>query len=104
MTSYPSPRSNPPALTDETTLTAAINGWSEHLPLEMTGDYSPQDLVEILPFRLPAVIQGKSEGTRQLLVGRTSDATRYTLRSSHWGSVTCQKRVVCNDYKGFKGE
>lgn len=57
-----------------------------------------------LPFLMPAVIRGKTGGTRQLLVGRTSYATRYTLNSSHYGSVTVQMRVVCNYYKGFKGK
>lgn len=57
-----------------------------------------------LPFLMPAVIRGKTGGTRQLLVGRTSYATRYTLTSSHYGSITCQMRVVCTYYKGFKGK
>lgn len=57
-----------------------------------------------LPFLMPAVIRGKTGGTRQLLVGRTSYATRYTLNSPHYGSVSCQMRVVCNYYKGFKGK
>lgn len=57
-----------------------------------------------LPFLIPAVIRGKTGGTRQLLVGRTSYATRYTLNSPHYGSVSCQMRVVCNYYKGFKGK
>ncbi|MBD2069004.1 ISH3 family transposase [Leptolyngbya sp. FACHB-671] len=57
-----------------------------------------------LPFLMPAVIRGKTGGTRQLLVGRTSYATPYTLNSPHYGSVICQMRVVCNYYKGFKGK
>ena len=57
-----------------------------------------------LPFLMPAVIRGKTGGTRQLLVGRTSYATHYTLNSPHYGSVSCQMRVVCTYYKGFKGK
>jgi Transposase DDE domain len=57
-----------------------------------------------IPFLMPAVIRGKTGGTRQLLVGRKSYATRYTLTSAQYGSVTCQMRVVCTYYKGFKGK
>jgi putative transposase len=57
-----------------------------------------------IPFLMPAVIRGKSGGTRQLLVGRKSYATRYTLNSPLYGSVTCQMRVICSYYKGFKGK
>ncbi len=57
-----------------------------------------------LPFLLPAVVRGKTGGTRQLLIGRTSYATRYTLNSPHYGSVRCQMRVVCTYDKGFKGK
>jgi putative transposase len=57
-----------------------------------------------IPFLMPAVIRGKTGGTRQLLVGRKSYATRYSLTSAQYGSVTCQLRVICNYYKGFKGK
>ncbi|UBF30225.1 ISH3 family transposase (plasmid) [Kovacikia minuta CCNUW1] len=57
-----------------------------------------------IPFLMPAVIRGKTGGTRSLLVGRKSYATRYTLSSANYGSVTCQMRVVCTYYKGFKGK
>jgi len=56
-----------------------------------------------LPFVMPAVIRGKTGGTRQLLVGRKSYATLYTLSSAQYGSVRCQMRVICNYHKGFKG-
>jgi putative transposase len=56
------------------------------------------------PFLMPAIIRGKTGGTRQLLIGRTSYATNYTLNSPQYGSVTCQMAVVCNYYKGFKGK
>ncbi len=57
-----------------------------------------------IPFLMPAVIRGKTGGTRQLLVGRKSYATYYTLNSATYGSVRCQMRVVCNYHKGFKGK
>lgn len=57
-----------------------------------------------LPFLMPAVVRGKTKGTRQLLVGRKSYATDYTLTSTQYGSVDCQMRVVCTYYKGFKGK
>jgi hypothetical protein len=43
-------------------------------------------------------------GTRQLLKGRKSYGTRYTLNSTQYGCVTCQMRVVCNYHKGSKGK
>jgi len=42
-----------------------------------------------IPFLMPAVIRGKTGGTRQLLVGRKSYATHCTLISPHYGSVNC---------------
>ena len=57
-----------------------------------------------IPFLMPAVIRGKTGGTRQLLKGRKSYHTRYTLNSPQYGSVTCQMRVVCTYLKGFKGQ
>ena len=57
-----------------------------------------------IPFLMPAVIRGKTGGTRQLLVGRKSYATDYTLNSPTYGSVRCQMRIVCTYHKGFKGK
>jgi Transposase DDE domain len=57
-----------------------------------------------IPFVMPAIIRGKTGGTRQLLVGRKSYATRYSLQSSQYGAVRCQMRVVCTYHKGFKGK
>lgn len=57
-----------------------------------------------IPFLMPAVIRGKTGGTRQLLVGRKSYATGYTLNSPQYGSVSCQMRVICNYRKGLKGK
>jgi Transposase DDE domain len=57
-----------------------------------------------IPFLMPAIIRGKTGGTRQLLVGRKSYATHYTLHSPTYGSVRCQMRIVCTYHKGFKGK
>lgn len=57
-----------------------------------------------IPFLMPAVIRGKTGGTRALLTGRKSYATSYTLNSPKYGSVTCQMRVICGYHKGFKGK
>lgn len=57
-----------------------------------------------IPFLMPAVIRGKTGGTRQLLVGRKSYATCYTLTSPVYGCVNCHMRVICTYYKGFKGK
>jgi hypothetical protein len=42
------PLSPMPALTDEATLDEAIDCLTEHLPIEMQGDYSTETLFEIL--------------------------------------------------------
>lgn len=57
-----------------------------------------------IPFLMPAVIRGKTGGTRALLVGRKSYFTSYTLNSPNYGSVTCRMAVVCGYYKGFKNQ
>lgn len=56
------------------------------------------------PFLMPAVIRGKTGGTRTLLTGRKSYATDYTINSPKYGRITCQMRVVCGYHKGFKGQ
>jgi Transposase DDE domain len=56
------------------------------------------------PFLMPAVVRGKTGGTRSLLTGRKSYATDYTINSPKYGSITCQMRVVCGYHKGFKGQ
>jgi hypothetical protein len=49
MTTYPSPPLSPTlALTDDATLEAALDCLVEHLPLDMEGGYSREDLVKIL--------------------------------------------------------
>lgn len=57
-----------------------------------------------LPFVMPAVIRGKTGGTRALCVGRKSYHTSYTLNSSVHGCVSCRISVVCGYFKGFKGK
>ncbi|MBW4463941.1 MAG: hypothetical protein KME07_00665 [Pegethrix bostrychoides GSE-TBD4-15B] len=53
-----------------------------------------------IPFILPAVIRGKTGGTRALLRGRKSYATHYSLNSQLHGTVSCQMQVVCRYHKG----
>jgi hypothetical protein len=54
-----------------------------------------------IPFEMPAIIRGKSGGTRQLIRGRRSYKTSYTLNSDKYGSVTFQVWIVCT-YKNGK--
>lgn len=44
-----------------------------------------------IPFEMPAIIRGKHGGTRQLIRGRRSYKTTYTLNSDKHGSVTFQE-------------
>ena len=53
-----------------------------------------------LPFLMPAVIRGKTGGTRALCRGRQSYDTTYTLNSQLYGTVDCQMVVVCRYRKG----
>lgn len=55
-----------------------------------------------LPFMMPAVIRGKSGGTRQFCCGRTSYWTPYRIQSQRYGYVDCQLAVVCLYSKGFR--
>jgi len=55
-----------------------------------------------LPFIMPAIIRGKTGGTRQLLQGRKSYTTSYTLASAQYGSIKCRMCIVCSYYMGFK--
>jgi len=54
-----------------------------------------------IPFEMPAIIRGKYAGTRQLIRGRRSYKTSYTLNSDKYGSVTFQVWIVCT-YKNGK--
>lgn len=57
-----------------------------------------------IPFLMPAVVRGKTGGTRALCVGRKSYFTSYTLNSSPHGTVTCRMAVVCSYHNGFKAQ
>jgi len=57
-----------------------------------------------LPFIMPAVIRGKTGGTRALCYGRASYTTDYTLKSPEYGSVSCQVAVLCRYRKGKRGK
>ena len=67
MTTYPSPLSTTPALTDEATLEVALDCLQQHLPIQMEDGYSPQELFELL---LRAASRGDSiEHTARQLQG-----------------------------------
>lgn len=53
-----------------------------------------------LPFLMPAVIRGKTNGTRSLCQGRKSYATNFTLTSNRHGTVCCRMVVICRYWKG----
>lgn len=57
-----------------------------------------------LPFIMPAILRGKTGGTRALCGGRRSYHTDYTLRSTAHGSVTCPMVVVCRYRNGAQGK
>lgn len=54
-----------------------------------------------IPFEMPAIIRGKHGGIRELIRGRRSYKTSYTLNSQKYGSVTFQVWIVCT-YKNGK--
>jgi hypothetical protein len=54
-----------------------------------------------IPFEMPGIIRGKNGGTRQLIRGRRSYKTSYTLNSDKYGSVTFNVWIVCT-YKNGK--
>lgn len=55
-----------------------------------------------IPFLMPAVVRGKTGGTRALCQGRKSYTTTYTLNSQVYGSVDCHMVVVCRYQKGHR--
>jgi putative transposase len=57
-----------------------------------------------LPFIMPAIIRGKTGGTRALCNGRRSSQTPYTLSSTTHGSVTCPMVVICRYRNGAQGK
>ncbi|MEH2414598.1 hypothetical protein [Nostoc sp.] len=48
-----------------------------------------------IPFEMPVIIRGKHGGTRQLIRGRRSYKTTYTLNSDKYGSVTFHVWIIC---------
>jgi hypothetical protein len=57
-----------------------------------------------IPFIMPAIIRGKTGGTRALCRGQRRYHTDYTLRSTVQGTVTCPLVVVCRYRKGAQGK
>lgn len=55
-----------------------------------------------IPFLMPAVIRGKTGGTRARCDGRQSYRTTYTLKSQQYGTVNCQMVVLCRYRKGHR--
>jgi hypothetical protein len=55
-----------------------------------------------IPFIMPAVIRGKTGGTRQFCRGRTSYWTTYQMKSQEYGVVEFQLAVVCSYAKGAR--
>lgn len=57
-----------------------------------------------IPFIMPAIVRGKTGGTRALCRGNRSYQTTYELSSAAHGSVSCQMVVVCRYHKGYRGQ
>jgi hypothetical protein len=57
-----------------------------------------------IPFEMPAIIRGKRGGTKQLIRGRRSYKTSYTLNSDKYGSVTFSVWIVCTYKNGKRRE
>jgi hypothetical protein len=57
-----------------------------------------------IPFIMPAVIRGKTGGTRQFCRGRTSYWTPHRIHSPQYGEVDCRLAVVCRYRKGVRGK
>jgi Transposase DDE domain len=55
-----------------------------------------------IPFIMPAIIRGKTGGTRQFCCGRTSYWTTYQMKSQAYGDVDFQLAVVCSYAKGAR--
>lgn len=53
-----------------------------------------------IPFVMPVIIRGKQGGTRNLIQGRCSYKTAYTMTSQQYGTVTFDVWVVCKYKKG----
>jgi len=57
-----------------------------------------------ISFIMPAVIRGKTGGTRQFCQGRISYWTPYRIHSPQYGEVDCQLAIVCRYRKGIRGK
>jgi len=57
-----------------------------------------------IPFEMPVIVRGKKGGTRQLIKGRKSYCTTYTLNSKEYGSVTFPVHVICTYSNGERGK
>jgi len=55
-------------------------------------------------FVMPVIVRGKQGGTRQLLHGRHSYQTTYTMASDKYESVTFDVWIVCTYKKGKRGK
>lgn len=53
-----------------------------------------------IPFIMPVIIRGKQGGTRNLVQGRCSYKTTYTMVSQQYGTATFDAWVVCKYKKG----
>lgn len=53
-----------------------------------------------IPFVMPVIIRGKQGGTRNLIKGRCSYKTTYTMASQQYGTATFDVWVVCKYKKG----
>jgi len=57
-----------------------------------------------IPFIMPAILRGKTGGTRALCRGRRRYHTDYTLRRTVHGAVTCPLVVVCRYRNSAQGK
>ena len=55
-----------------------------------------------LPFLMPAVIRGKTGGTRALCSGSCSYRTTHCLKSGRYGCIDCPMVVICHYLRGRK--
>lgn len=53
-----------------------------------------------IPFVMPVIIRGKQGGTRNLIKGRCSYKTTYTMASQQYGTATFDVWVICKYKKG----
>jgi hypothetical protein len=102
MTTTPAPLSPSPALTDESTLEAAIECLSTHLSIDMEGGYTVRELFELL---LRTASQGDSiEQTVRALEGTPSgNGVRYHLNKLEDMGALVQLGVSISTHYAVKG-